>query len=78
VTTIEDLHGMYEAEARDTAGSRVGWMTIRVSPFQGPRRIYDADLPESVQEPLAAAAVLLVNSDLSSMRAHALDVHLGN
>jgi len=77
-STVLDLRGMYRAEIRDTNGDTTGWLRVRISPYQGARRIYDASLPASVQEPLAAAAVVLVNSDVSYTRSRAVDVYLGN
>ena len=78
VNTVVELRGMYLAKLRDPKGDAAGWMRVRISPYQGSRRIFDADLPASVQEPLAMAAVVLVNSDVSYIRSHALDVNLGN
>ena len=77
-STVLDLRGMYRAEIRDARGDTTGWLRVRISPYQGSRRIYDASLPASVQEPLAAAAVVLVNSDVSYTRSRAVDVYLGN
>ena len=77
-TTVLDLRGMYLATLRNAQGGEAGWMRVRISPYQESRRIYDADLPASVSEPLAAAAVVLVNSDVSYTRSRAVDVYLGN
>jgi hypothetical protein len=77
-TTVLDLRGMYEAQLRDTQGATTGWLRVRISPYQDARRIYDGNLPATVQEPLAAAAVALVNSDISNLRNRAVDVYQGN
>lgn len=77
-TTVLDVRGMYLATLHDAQGDDTGWMRVRISPYQDARRIYDADLPASVSEPLAAAAVVLVNSDVSYIRGRAVDVYLGN
>jgi hypothetical protein len=78
VTTVVDLRGMYLATLRDAQGNDAGWLRVRISPYQDARRIYDASLPASVSEPLAAAAVVLVNSDVSYIRSRAVDVYMGN
>jgi len=77
-TTVLDLRGMYVAQLRNDKGEDSGWLRVRSSPYQDARRIYEGNLPASVPEPLAAAAVLLVNSDISSVRSHTVDVYLGN
>lgn len=77
-TTVLDVRGMYLAKLHDAKGDDAGWLRARISPYQDARRIYDAALPASVSEPLAAAAVVLVNSDVSYIRDHAVDVYLGN
>lgn len=77
-TTVLDLRGMYLAKLRDAKGDDTGWLRVRISPYQESRRVYDATLPPSVPEPLAAAAVALVNSEVSYIRANAVDVYRGN
>jgi hypothetical protein len=77
-TTVLDLRGIYVAELRDAKGDNTGWLRVRISPYQDARRIYEGDVPATLPEPLAAAAVLLVNSDISSVRSNAVDVYLGN
>ncbi|HVO22189.1 MAG TPA: hypothetical protein VMW56_01025 [Candidatus Margulisiibacteriota bacterium] len=77
-TTVLDLRGMYVAQLRNAQGENSGWLRVRSSPYQDARRVYEGNLPASVPEPLAAAAVLLVNSDISSVRSHTVDVYLGN
>jgi hypothetical protein len=77
-TTVLDVRGIYLANLRDAQGKDAGWLRVRISPYQNSRRIYDGELPASVQEPLAAAAVALVNSDVSNLTNNAVDVYLGN
>ena len=77
-TTVLDLRGLYLAQLRDAQGADTGWLRVRISPYQEARRIYEGNLPASVPEPLAAAAVAMVNSDISYIRSHAVDVYLGN
>jgi hypothetical protein len=76
--TVLDERGMYLAELRDEKGNAIGWLRVRISPYQAARRIYDADLPPSVPEPLATAAVALVNANIRESENHAVDVYLGN
>lgn len=76
--TVLEERGMYLAELRDEKGTPVGWLRIRISPYQGARRVYDAALPPSVPEPLATAAVALVNANIRESENHAVDVYLGN
>jgi hypothetical protein len=77
-TTVLDVRGMYEAELRDPSGAPVGWLRVRISPYMAASRIYDGDLPPSVQEPLATAAVALIDSDVDYIQGHTTDVYLGN
>ncbi len=76
--TLLDERGMYLAEIRDEKGTVTGWLRVRISPFQGARRVYDAVLPAAVSEPLATAAVALVNANLRSSENQAVDVYLGD
>jgi len=75
---VLDERGMYFAELRDEQGNATGWLRVRISPYQAARRVYDAALPSSVPEPLATAAVALVNANIRESENHAVDVYLGN
>jgi hypothetical protein len=77
-STVLDLRGMYVAQLRDPQGAKTGWLRVRISPYQDARRIFEGNLPATLPEPLAAAAVALVNSDISYLRSRAVDVYQGN
>jgi len=76
--TVVDLRGMYQAELRDATGTPAGWLRVRISPYMAASRVYDGVLPPSVQEPLATAAIALVDSDVDYIEDHAVNVYLGN
>ena len=77
-TTVLDVRGLYEAELRDAQGASAGWLRVRVSSYQSATRIYDGDLPAAIDGPLAAAAVALLDADVSRVESRALDVYSGN
>ena len=77
-TTVLDVRSMYRADLRDATGAPAGWLRVRISPNMAASRVYDGVLPPSVQEPLATAAVALVDSDVEYIEGHAVDVYLGN
>lgn len=76
--TILDGRGIYQAELHDPTGASAGWLRVRITPYMAASRIYDGVLPASVQEPLATAAIALVDSDVDYIENHAADVYLGN
>lgn len=76
--SLLDLRGTYRASVRDAHGVSVGWLRVRLSPYRSARRIYDGLLPESLNGPLATAAVALVDADVTSIAGHALNPYLGN
>jgi len=77
-TTLPDIRGMYQADLRDSTGAPAGWLRVRISPYLAASRVYDGALPPSVQEPLATAAVALVDSEVDYIEDHATDMYLGN
>jgi hypothetical protein len=77
-TTVLDQRGTYRAELRDANGAPAGWLRVRISPYQGARRIYDGVVPASLNGPLATAAVAVLNSDVRYVRNRAQNVYLGN
>src|SRR5579862_4723946 len=77
-STILDVRGMYQADLLDPNGKPAGWLRVRISPYMVAGRVYDAVLPAPVQEPLATAAIALVDSDIDYIEDHALNVYLGN
>lgn len=75
--TILDVRGTYRASVRDSQGAPVGWFRVRVGPYQPAPRIYDARLPAEIDDGLAAAAALLLDTEISWIEDHALDVYRG-
>lgn len=75
--TVLDVRGNYRAALRDAGGAEVGWLRVRVSPYQRAARIYDAVLPDGVDDGLAAAAVVLLDEEIDWIEAHAIDVYRG-
>ena len=78
ITTAPDIRGFYQADLLDSTGAPVGWLRVRLTPYMDASRVYDGVLPDSVQEPLATAAVELVDSDIDYIEGHATNVYLGN
>src|SRR5262249_18752350 len=56
--TILDVRGRYQAALRDATGATVGWLRLRIGPYEPAPRVYEGALPASVSEALAVAAVL--------------------
>lgn len=78
MTFLLDVRGMYEADLRDPAGAQAGWLRVRISPYMAAARIYDGVLPSSVPEPVATAAVALIDSDVDYIEDHAVNPYVGN
>lgn len=64
---IDDLPGLYRAALRDAQNADVGWLRVRVLPYQGLPREYDADVPAPLNGSLAAAAVALLDAEINSI-----------
>jgi hypothetical protein len=73
-----DLRGGYRAELRDAAGKTVGWLRVRIGPYQQAPRIFDARLPSAIGDPLAAGAVVALSSEIDWIESHTLDVYRGD
>jgi hypothetical protein len=67
---VSDLPGVYRAEVRDRQNAPVGWLRVRILPYQGLPRDYEGDVPEPLNGPLAAAAVTLVDAEINSIVEH--------
>lgn len=63
----QDLPGVYRAELRDAQNVPVGWLRVRILPYQGLPRDYEGDVPAALNGPLATAAVVLVDSAIDSI-----------
>lgn len=64
---IRDLPGIYRAELRDGHDVPVGWVRVRILPYQGLPRDYQADVPAPLDGPLAAGAVALLDSEIAKI-----------
>lgn len=73
--TVLDMRGTFRAPLRDGAGREVGWLRVRIGPYQGPPRKYDAVLPDTMDGALAAAAAVLLDAELDWIESHALNVY---
>src|SRR5262249_29881131 len=74
--TILDLSGRYQAALRDATRAEVGWMKVRIGPYEPAPRIYEAKLPQGVSEELAVAAVLSLASEIDWIEGHTQNVYL--
>jgi hypothetical protein len=75
--TVLDTRGTYRAAIRDAKGGTAGWMRVRVSPYAEASRIFDADLPKPVGPALATAGALALDSEITWIEDHTLDVYRG-
>jgi len=66
-----DPSGTYRAAVRDGQGAPVGWMRVRIARPAPP--LYDAVLPVGVGDPLAAAAVVVLDGEIEWIAAHAAE-----
>ena len=64
---IRDLPGVYRAELRDEHDAPVGWLSVRILPYQGLPRDYQAALPGRLNGPMAAGAVALLDSEIATI-----------
>ncbi len=78
VYTVLDVRGVYRAELHDARGGPAGWLRVQISPHQAATHIYDGVLPASLNGPLATAAVAILDSDVTYIEDHAVNVYLGN
>ena len=76
--TSVDLRGTYRASLRDPGGAEVGWLRVRISPYQEASRIYDGVLPADLGTGLAAGMAVAISSEIDWIEAHTLDVNRGN
>ena len=75
--TVLDVRGTYRAVLRDTAGAEVGWLRVRVGPYQPSERVYDAVLPDRIENDLAVAAMLALASEITWIESQSYDVYQG-
>src|SRR5262249_59315924 len=72
---ILDVGGRYRAALRDATGAEVGWLRLRVGPYEPAARIYEAKLPAGVSDDLAIAAVISLASELDWIEGHTQNVY---
>jgi hypothetical protein len=73
--TILDVRGRYRAALRDATGAEVGWVRLRIGPYEPAPRIYEAKLPAGVSDDLAVAAVISLASEIDWIEAHSQNVY---
>ena len=73
--TILDVRGRYQAALRDATRAEVGWMRVRIGPYEPAPRIYEAKLPPGVSEELAVAAVISLASEIDWIEGHTQNVY---
>ncbi len=73
-----DVRGAYRATLYDAAQNDVGWLRVRVSPYQDAPRIYDGNIPSSLDGALVAAAAQMLDREVDYIENHAAeDVYQG-
>jgi hypothetical protein len=76
--TVLDVRGTYRTTVRDEKGTPVGWFRVRIGPYQGAARIYDAQLPADIDDTLPVAVMLALHDEIDWIERHATDVYRGN
>lgn len=75
---LVELPGRYVADVESVDGSRVGWMSVEIAEGGSVSRLYEGDLPASINGPLAVAAVERLNAEVDWVEQHAINPYLGN
>jgi len=75
--TSIDVRGTYRAVVRNAQGGEVGWLRVKISPYQESPRIYDGVLPSDVAPGAAAAIAVALCSEIDWIETHTLDVNRG-
>lgn len=73
--TILDVRGRYQAALRDDSGAEVGWLRLRIGPYEEASRIYEAALPAGLDDRLAVATVISLAQEIDWIEAHAFNVY---
>jgi hypothetical protein len=77
-SNVLDMPGIYRAEVRDAQERPVGWMRVEIGRFGPVLRVYDGELPNSINGPLAVAGVEQIQSDIDWVEQHAINPYVGN
>jgi len=77
VRSAIDLRGTFRADLHDQGGRTVGWLRVRIGPYNDASRIFDAVLPAEAPPALAAAFVVALGSELDWIEGHSQDVYRG-
>lgn len=77
-TSVLEVRGTYRAALRDPGGMSVGWLRVRVGPYQDAARMFDGVLPATVDPTLAAAAALALDGEIDWIEGQAINVYQGN
>jgi hypothetical protein len=73
--TVLDIRRSFRADVLDVRDAPVGWIRVRIGPYQDAARIYDGALPPTVPNELAAAVAIALGSELDWIQAHAINVY---
>lgn len=73
--TILDVRGSYQGTIVDAAGKSRGWLRLRVGQYG--ERTFEGSFPEPIGPGLAAAAALVLDTEVDWIEDHSLDVYRG-
>ncbi len=72
---VIELRGTFRADVRDAKGEPVGWLRVRMGPYQPASRIYDGILPSTLSRELAVAAAVALSNEIDWIQDHTVDVY---
>ena len=76
--SVVQLPGRYVADIEGPDGRRVGWLKVEIAGGGAVSRLYEGDLPASINGPLAVAAVERLNREVDWVEKHAVNPYIGN
>jgi hypothetical protein len=76
--TVLDVRGRFRAALRDPSGKEVGWLGLRIGPYEAAPRVYEGSLPPGVDEKLGVAAVLSLANEIDWIESHTVNVYQGD
>ncbi|MGH3056372.1 MAG: hypothetical protein ACRDL7_15465, partial [Gaiellaceae bacterium] len=71
--SVRDLPGVYRTHLCDGSNIDIGWFKVSIAPYMAASRGYTAVLPPGLNGTLAAAAVVLLESQIHDIERAALD-----